>query len=362
MSLTMEILATDGDARRGRITTPRGAIETPVFMPVGTRGAVVHLDASDYGPMGAEIVLGNTYHLMLRPGAEEIASLGGLHGFTGWSGHFLTDSGGFQVMSLKPRIEENGATFRSIYDGREVTLTPEDATRIQERLGADFAMVLDICPSLPSPGHEVREATERTHRWAERARAVHTRSDQTQFGIVQGGIDPALRTHSARILAGMEFGGYGIGGLSVGETREQMMPALRAATAELPADRPRYLMGVGDPLSIVEAVAAGVDMFDCVLPTRLARHGTVLTWRGRLNLRNAVHRGDPSPLDPRVEASAGYSRAYLRHLLTVKEPSAGRILTLHNLAFLFDLVAAARAAIEAGELASLRHEIAAHWN
>ena len=358
----MEITATDGEARRGRIVTPRGVVQTPVFMPVGTRGAVVHLDSGDYGPLGAEIVLGNTYHLMLRPGAEEIAALGGLHGFTGWEGHFLTDSGGFQVMSLEPRITEEGATFKSIYDGRVVTLTPEDATRIQEDLGADFAMVLDICPSLPSPAHVVLEATERTHRWAERARATHRRADQTQFGIVQGGIDPGLRRHSARVLASMDFGGYGIGGLSVGETRAEMMPALVAALAELPPDRPRYLMGVGDPLSVVDAIGAGVDMFDCVLPTRLARHGTVLTWEGRLNLRNAVHRGDPSPLDPRIGVSAGFSRAYLRHLLMVREPTAGRILTLHNLAFLFDLVDRARRAVEAGSLAELRAEVAAHWD
>ena len=360
--LTYELLATDGDARRGRVTTQRGSYETPVFMPVGTRGAVIHLDSTDYEALGAEVVLGNTYHLMLRPGADVVEELGGLHGFSAWSGHMLTDSGGYQVMSLSPKIDDDGVTFKSTYDGSSVRLTPQSATKIQEQLGADIAMVLDICPSLPSSHDEVKMAMTTTHRWAELARGTHTRSDQAQFGIVQGGIDPDLRRESGAILAGLDFQGYGIGGLSVGETREEMLPALRAALGELPSNKPRYLMGVGDPVSIVEAVAAGVDMFDCVLPTRLARHGTVLTRNGRLNLRRAEFARDPEPLDPEVAVSNRWSKGYLRHLLQVKEPTAARILTLHNLSYLFDLIARTRDAIEAGALDDVRAEVAAVWS
>jgi queuine tRNA-ribosyltransferase len=360
-AVAFEVLATEGRARRGRLTTARGTVETPVFMPVGTRGAVVHLDASDYEALGAQIVLANTYHLMLRPGADVVERLGGLHGFTSWGGHFLTDSGGYQVMSLRPRVDDGGVTFASTYDGTRVRLTPEDAVAIQVRLGADIQMVLDQCPALPASRDEVVDAMERTHRWAERARRCAGANGQAVFGIVQGGTDPELRALSARHIASLDFDGYGIGGLSVGETRAETGPALEAATAELPADRPRYLMGVGDPIGIVDAVAAGVDMFDCVLPTRLARHGTVLTSSGRLNLRNSRHSADDAPLDPEVPTSARYSRGYLRHLLKVNEPTAGRILTLHNVAYLLDLVGRVREAIGTGGLDALRAEVRRRW-
>ena len=358
VALTYELLASDRQARRGRIHTLRGSIETPVFMPVGTRGAVIHLDQRDYSELDIEVVLGNTYHLMLRPGAETIDALGGLHAFTSWDGHMLTDSGGFQVMSLSDnvRVDDNGVTFTSIYDGDKLRFTPEDAVATQELLGADIQMVLDVCPALPAPENEVILAMERTHDWAARAKVAHSRSDQALFGIVQGGTDPLLRSRSAEVLASLDFHGYGIGGLSVGETHREMMPALSSALAGLPTDRPRYLMGVGDPARIVDAIGIGVDMFDCVLPTRLARHGTVLTNEGRLNLKNAKHARDDQPLDPTNPMSNGFSRAYLRHLIQVKEPTAARIATLHNLWFLLDLVKKARTAIEEARFEDFRLE------
>lgn len=363
MALSYELLANDGAARRGRITTARGTFETPVFMPVGTKGAVVHLDARDYELLDMEVVLGNTYHLMLRPGAETIAELGGLHGFSGWDGHMLTDSGGFQVMSLTSnvKIDDDGVTFTSIYDGDKVRFTPEDAVATQQLLGADIQMALDVCPALPAPPRDVVRAMERTHEWAERARRAHDRADQSLFGIVQGGIDPALRQQSGRVLADLDFPGYGIGGLSVGESHREMMPALNAALAELPETKPRYLMGVGDPVRIVDAIGAGVDMFDCVLPTRLARHGTVLTSRGKLNLRNAQHARSEEPLDPSNPMSARFSRGYLRHLLQVKEPTGARIVTLHNLFFLLQLVRDARQAIEEERYADFRQGVIDTW-
>ena len=363
MPLTYELLTADSHARRGRIHTERGSIETPVFMPVGTRGAVIHLDSRDYENLEIEVVLGNTYHLMLRPGAETIDAIGGLHEFTSWQGHMLTDSGGFQVMSLNDnvKVDDDGVTFTSIYDGSKLRFTPEDAVTTQEKLGADIQMALDVCPALPAPEADVIRAMERTHSWAARAKASHQRADQALFGIVQGGIDPALRVRSAEHLANLDFEGYGIGGLSVGESRVEMMPALNAALSQLPANRPRYLMGVGDPARIVDAIGAGVDMFDCVLPTRLARHGTVLTSHGRLNLRNAKHARDKGPLDPANPMSRDFSRAYMRHLFQMKEPTAARIATLHNLWFLLDLVAQARRAIEQQSYASFRASIMEIW-
>lgn len=403
--LAFEVLASDGTARRGQVTTARGTFQTPVFMPVGTRGAVIHLDATDYEHLGLEVVLANTYHLLARPGVEVVEALGGLHGFTGWDGHFLTDSGGFQIMSLgrrpgganqhsrrpggadqhsrrgsgggdvKSKVDDEGVTFRSTYDGAQMRLTPEGAVDAQRRLGADIQMALDICPELPAPPDEVREATERTHLWAARAAAAMdaARRDgsaggQALFGICQGGIDPELRRASAETLASIGFDGYGIGGLSVGESRSEMGPALHAATDVLPADRPRYLMGVGDPARIVDAIAAGVDMFDCVLPSRLGRHGTALTPEGRINIRNSRFAQDEAPLDSgeplpdgRPRPGARFSRGYLRHLMSVNEPTASRILTLHNIAFLSDLVAGARAAIEAGRLAAYREQVNEVW-
>ncbi|WP_420608878.1 tRNA guanosine(34) transglycosylase Tgt [Candidatus Poriferisodalis sp.] len=394
--LAFELLASDGSARRGQVTTARGTFQTPVFMPVGTRGAVIHLDATDYEHLGLEVVLANTYHLLARPGIDVVEALGGLHGFSGWDGHFLTDSGGFQIMSLgrrpggadqpsrrpggssqdaKSKVDDEGVTFRSTYDGAQMRLTPEDAVDAQRRLGSDIQMALDICPELPAPPDQVREATERTHLWAARAAAAMgtARRDgiaggQALFGICQGGIDPGLRRGSAETLASIGFDGYGIGGLSVGESRSEMGPALHAATEVLPADRPRYLMGVGDPARIVDAIAAGVDMFDCVLPSRLGRHGTALTPQGRINIRNARFARDATPLDTREEGAdsrprsgARFSRGYLRHLMSVNEPTASRILTLHNITFLNDLVADARAAIEAGRFSAFREQVNEVW-
>jgi queuine tRNA-ribosyltransferase len=364
----LELVATAGAARAGVVRTARGVIETPCFMPVGTRGTVRALGADDLDRLGAQVVLGNTYHLMLRPGAEAVAALGGLHAFMGWDGHLLTDSGGFQVFSLSPDVDDDGVTFRSTYDGSRHRLTPEGAVAVQQLLGADIQMVLDVCPPLPSPAADVRRAVERTAAWAARAAAAHTahRADggrQALFGIVQGGVDPRLRDESARRTVEIGFDGYGIGGLSVGESREEMLPALDAALQVLPTDRPRYLMGVGDPCGIIEAVNLGVDLFDCVLPTRLARHGTLLTGDGRLNVRNAVHARDPRPIDDDCSCSvcARWSRGYLRHLFVVQEPTAARLATIHNVHWLLGLVRRARAAIVADGFAALRAEVAAVW-
>jgi queuine tRNA-ribosyltransferase len=359
----LEVEATDGAARAGRLRTRRGEVPLPCFMPVGTRGAVRTLSSADLDALGPPVVLANTYHLMLRPGADVVAGLGGLHRFCAWDGHLLTDSGGFQVFSLDPAVDDDGVTFRSTYDGSTHRLTPEGAVDVQERLGADVQMVLDVCPPLPSPPAVVRRAVERTAAWAARARRAHRREGQALFGIVQGGVDADLRRESAERTVALGFDGYGIGGLSVGEPREEMLPALAATVAALPADRPRYLMGVGDPVGLVEAVALGVDLFDCVLPTRLARHGTLLTTAGRLNLRNAAHATDPGPVDPACPCPvcARWSRAYLRHLLQVNEPTVHRLLTIHNVSWLLALVDRARAAIRAGTLAGLRAEVAAAW-
>jgi len=363
VSLRFVAEATDGPARTGRIETPRGSFPTPCFMPVGTRGSVRALSSADLEELGAPVVLANTYHLMLRPGPEVVAALGGLHRFSGWSGHMLTDSGGFQVMSLGARVEEEGAHFRSVYDGSRHLLTPEAAVRVQEQLGADIQMALDVCPALPAPASEVRGAAERTLRWAERARTAHTREDQALFGIVQGGTDESLRAWSGRRTAELGFAGFGIGGLSVGEPREETLAALEAALGQLPAHRPRYLMGVGDPVGMVEAVARGVDLFDCVAPTRLARHGRLLTSRGPLSLRQAAFATDPRPIDPSCACAVcvRWSRAYLRHLLSVGEPAALRLLTWHNLAWTLGLVSRIREAVAAGRLGELRQEVAGAW-
>lgn len=362
--LTVDIDATDGDARTGVVHTARGAFRTPVFMPVGTRGTVKALAAPDLEALGAEVVLGNTYHLMLRPGADVVAEAGGLGAFSGWHGHTLTDSGGYQVFSLSPDVDDDGATFTSTYDGSTHRLTPEGAVEVQEQLGADIQMVLDVCAPLPSPPSDLRLAVERTAAWATRARDHHRRDDQSLFGIVQGGVDADLRSEAAQRTVDVGFDGYAVGGLSVGERRDEMLPALAAAIGCLPADQPRYLMGVGDPVGMVEAVALGVDMFDCVLPSRLARHGSILTAAGKLNLRNASNARDHGPLDPACGCMVcgRWSRAYLRHLLMVNEPTALRLLTWHNLAWTFDLLGGIRAAIAAGTLDVLRREVCAVWD
>jgi queuine tRNA-ribosyltransferase len=300
---------------------------------------------------------------MLRPGADAIAALGGLHRFEAWSGHMLTDSGGYQVFSLNPDVDDDGVTFRSTYDGSRHRLTAELAVAAQEQIGADIQMALDICPALPAEPAVARLAVDRTLAWAARARRAHRREGQAIFGIVQGGVDVALRAESAAGTAALGFDGYGIGGLSVGEPRDEMLPPLAAALAELPTDRPRYLMGVGDAVSIVEAVALGVDMFDCVLPTRLGRHGTALTAAGRISVRSAALARDDGPVDPtcRCDVCARHSRAYLRHLFSVAEPTAPRLLTLHNLAWTFDLMAQIRDAVIGGRLDALRRKLSGIW-
>lgn len=350
--------AVDGAARTGTLALTHGAVPTPAFMPVGTRGAVRALDAADLGAVGAAMVLANTYHLMLRPGADVVDRLGGLHGFTGWRGPILTDSGGYQIFSLDPVVDEDGATFRSTYDGSAVHLTPERAVAVQEELGADVAMVLDVCIGLPAPRERVRDALERTLRWSERALVAHRRPDQALFGIVQGGVDPELRAESARRTADLGFVGFGIGGLSVGESPAERDVALEAAVGALPPDRVRYVMGLGDPEGVLAAVARGADLFDCVWPTRLARHGRILTPDGDYGLRRAEHAVSDLPLDPTCpcHTCSTVSRGYLRHLLTVNELTALRLLTLHNLTYTLRLLAGARAAIAAGTFAQWRAE------
>jgi len=360
-AVTYRSLATDGPARKGLLTTPHGVVETPAFMPVGTRAAVRGLDSQDLLEVGTQMVLANTYHLMLRPGTGPVSRLGGLHGFMGWDGPILTDSGGYQVFSLDARVTEEGCAFRSVYDGSEVFLAPEDAVRIQEELGPDIAMVLDVCIALPAPREDAVKAMQRTLRWAERSVAVHGRTDQALFGIVQGGVDPELRLESARRTAELGMAGYGIGGLSVGEDRGPRNEALEAAVAGLPDGAPRYFMGLGDPEGLLDAVARGVDLFDCVWPTRLARHGKVITASGDYNIRLARFAEDEGPLDSECPCRTclTYPRAYLRHLAVTKEMSLARLLSIHNLVAIHRLLEAARSAIEAGRFAdqeSLRLE------
>ena len=368
MTLRFDVLARDGQARQGRITTPRGSFTTPCFMPVGTRAAVRTLDTADLEALNPPVVLANTYHLMMRPGPEVVQRMGGVHGFTGWSGHVLTDSGGYQVFSLDPKVDDDGATFKSAYDGSTHRFTAERVVDVQLQLGSDIQMAFDVCPPGDAPAPVQRQAVDRTAAWAARARRRFLEQDghvagANQFGIVQGGIDPALRAESAARTIEVGFDGYAVGGLSVGEPPEEMMAALAATTPHLPADQPRYFMGLGDPMGLVECVALGVDMFDCVLPTRLARHGTALTTDGRLNVTNASFAHDDRPVDPQFPASptARYSRAYLRHLFNVDEPSAARLLTLHNVAWLLALMSAAQEAIAAGTLDELRRRVAEAW-
>jgi queuine tRNA-ribosyltransferase len=357
VSIRFEVLARDGAARRGRLTTAHGEIDTPVFMPIGTAGTVKAMTPEGVSATGARIVLGNTYHLMLRPGAERIASLGGLHRFMNWPHAILTDSGGFQVMSLASRrtIAERGVTFRSHLDGSLHELTPERSIEIQHLLGADLTMALDVCTPHPSPREAIESSTELTMRWAERSRrAFIERTGYGIFGIVQGGIHPDLSLRSAAKLIEIGFDGYAVGGLAVGEGQQLMLGALDATVPALPEDRPRYLMGVGKPADLVGAVMRGIDMFDCVLPTRSGRTAQAFTRTGTVNLRNASHADDPSPLDPECGCTActGYSRAYLHHLSRAGEILGSMLLTAHNLQYYADLMAGMRAAIETGSLAS----------
>ncbi len=337
----------DGAARTGILHTPHGPVPTPAFMPVGTRAAVRLVGAEDLEGIGTDIVLANTYHLMLRPGEDVVAGLGEVGAFMGWGGPVLTDSGGFQVFSLKPRLDEEGVRFRSSYDGAPVTLTPERAVAIQEALGSDIAMVLDVLVGNPSPRPVVVEAMERTLRWAERAVGARTRDDRALFGIVQGGVDPELRAASARGTAALGFAGFGIGGLAVGETPQERNLAIEAVVPELPAAAPRYVMGLGDTEGLVDAVARGVDMFDCVIPTRLARHGKVLHPDGDFSIKRSAMARSGEPLDPdcRCSTCARYSRGYLRHLFNTGEQLGHRLVTLHNLTYTLDLLARLRHAI-----------------
>lgn len=366
----MEITARAGLARTGIIRTARGEIRTPCFMPVGTRGAVRTLSSADLADLGVEIVLGNTYHLMLKPGADVVGRLGGLHGFAAWAGHVLTDSGGYQIFSLEPggnvALDDGGVTFRSTYDGGTHRLTPETAVQIQTLLGADIQMVLDVCAPLPSPPDVLRSAVDRTAAWAARARRTFLdldRPELNQFGILQGGTDLALRQESAAATVAIGFDGYAVGGLSVGESRDAMLETLAATLPHLPADQPRYLMGLGDPIGIVEAVALGVDLFDCVLPTRFARHGSILSSGGRYNLKRAENTTADIPLDEQCgcPVCARWSRAYLRHLLVVDEPTAPRLLTIHNVWWTLHLVDEVREAVVAGSLDGVRSRIRAAY-
>jgi len=321
-------------------------------MPVGTKGTVKGLTPGDLRNVGAGIVLGNTYHLYLRPGADLVREAGGLHGFMGWDGPILTDSGGYQVFSLAEtrHISEEGVEFASVYDGSRHVFTPELTTRVQEELGSDVAMVLDECPPANADRTYHEDSLRRTARWAARCKAAHEKEDQALFGIVQGGLYPDLREQSLGLTVEIGFDGYAVGGLSVGESREEMLETLALTAPMLPAEKPRYFMGIGDPAGILQVVALGVDMFDCVLPTRLARHGAALTPDGRLNLKNARFRNDFGPLDPECscEACTVYSRAYLAHLVRENELLGHRLLTLHNVRFSVDLCRQARREIEAG--------------
>lgn len=350
-----DVLATDGSARTGRITTPRGIIQTPAFMPVGTAGTVKALYVDQVKEAGADIILGNTYHLMLRPGAERMARLGGLHEFMRWQGPILTDSGGFQVMSLAKlrKLSEDGVTFQSHIDGSRHELTPERSIEIQCLLGADIQMQLDECIELPADKKEIERAMELSLRWAERSRDAfkkNAKPGQALFAIVQGGTEHDLRRRSAEALVAMDFPGYAIGGLAVGEGQEAMLATLEATVPSLPAAKPRYLMGVGTPLDLIEAVARGVDMFDCVMPTRNGRHGLAFTWDGRINLKNAAHAEDKRPLDPdsSCPAARDYSRAYLHHLIKSGEHLGAMLVSWTNVAFYQDLMSAMRSAIAQG--------------
>jgi queuine tRNA-ribosyltransferase len=367
MAFSFHLTATDGAARTGEMTTAHGIVHTPAFMPVGTQAAIKGVHHDDVRASGAEILLGNTYHLMLRPSAERIAALGGLHAFMRWPYPILTDSGGFQVMSLAPlrKITEAGVTFRSHIDGAMVELTPERAMEVQIMLGSDIAMQLDECVKLPAERREIERAMQLSLRWAERCKRAFAgaATGRALFGIVQGGDDRKLRAESARALVDIGFAGYAIGGLAVGETQSVMLEVVAATAAALSVERPRYLMGVGMPADLLEAIARGVDMFDCVLPTRNGRHGLAFTRFGPINIKNAHHADDPRPLDAesRCPAARDFSRAYLHHLFRSGETLGGTLLSVVNLFYYQDLMAGARAAISAGRFADYLGETRERW-
>jgi queuine tRNA-ribosyltransferase len=350
--------AVDGDARAGILTTAHGPVRTPAFMPVGTHATVKALHPDEVRATGTDILLCNAYHLALRPGIDLIEEAGGLHKFMGWDHPILTDSGGYQLVSLAEvaAVDDDAATFVSPYDGSRLRVTPEDAVRNQARLGADVLMCLDHPVAHGTEPRAAREATERTHRWAERCRAAHPGGGKLLFGIAQGGFDAAARRDSARVISGLDFDGVAIGGLSVGEPVETMLAMTEASVAELPGDRARYFMGLGTDAELLAAIALGVDMFDCVVPTRLARNGSALTPEGRLSLRNASARDEFGPIDPECPCAActGFSRAYLRHLFQSGEILAHRLVSLHNITHLARLMDTARDAIRDGRFAALR--------
>ena len=359
-----KIEASDGAARNGRLYTPHGQLETPVFAPVGTQATVKALRPSDLADLGASLVLSNTYHLYLRPGDELIRDLGGLHTFMAWSGPILTDSGGFQVFSLSDtrKIDDDGVTFQSHIDGSYHRFTPEKSIAIQENLGADIIMMFDECPP-PDDYEYVKASLERTHAWAVRCVAAKQRPDQALFAIVQGGVFPDLRAQSAHFLVDLDLPGYAIGGLAVGETKTDMYATLDILHPLLPVNKPRYLMGVGAPEDVIQAIGRGIDIFDCVLPTRIARNGAAFVKGGRINLRNAQYRRDPAPIDTTCTCytCCHFSRAYLRHLVKANEILAHILLTTHNIHFLLDLVRQARQAIAAGVFADFAAQFLRHY-
>jgi queuine tRNA-ribosyltransferase len=361
MAVTYELIKTCAQtgARLGRLHTPHGVIDTPTFMPVGTQATVKSMSPEELKTLGAQIILSNTYHLFLRPGHELVKEAGGLHKFMNWDRPILTDSGGFQVFSLSEmrKITEQGVEFRSHLNGDKLTLTPESATQVQNALGADIIMAFDECPPYPAEYKYVKESTERTSRWAERCLKAHGRSeDQALFGIVQGGMHKDLRKQSALDLTSLDFPGYAMGGLSVGEPKPLMYEMLEETIHLLPSDKPRYLMGVGSPDALIDGSIRGVDMFDCVLPTRIARNGTLMTSQGRLVVRNAKYTNDFGPLDPECSCYTcqHYSRAYIRHLIKADETFGLRLTTIHNLHFLVNLMGEVRQAIREDRLGTFR--------
>ncbi len=364
-----KVSARDGLARRGEISMPRGCVQTPAFMPVGTAGTVKAMYMDQVHDLGADIILGNTYHLMLRPGAERVAKMGGLHEFARWPYPILTDSGGFQVMSLAAlrKMSEKGVTFKSHIDGASYELTPERSIEIQALLDSDIQMQLDECIALPAEEKEIERAMELSLRWAERSALAFEKQDdnhrRAMFGIVQGGDNPALRIRSADSLKQLNLKGYSIGGLAVGEPQDVMLSMLDITCPVLPEEKPRYLMGVGTPDDLIESVARGVDMFDCVMPTRAGRHGTAYTRFGKINLRNARHAEDHRPLDEasNCPASKDYSRAYLHHLVRANEALGGMLLTWNNLSYYQDLMRGMRTAIEAGTFEDFRSKTKEQW-
>ncbi len=355
------VTASDGAARAGVLETAHGAIPTPAFMPVGTKATVKSLDPDEVRALGAHVILGNAYHLHFRPGEDVIEGLGGLHGFSGWDGPILTDSGGFQVFSLRDTIlalDDEGVTFRSVYDGSAAHFTPAGVAEIQRMLGSDIAMCLDVCLPAAADRAELERAVALTTRWAQAQVDAPRAPGQLRFGISQGGTDEELRRRSIEEVAGLPFDGHALGGLAVGESRDEMLDCVEWAAPLLPSERPRYFMGIGDPVGILEVVARGVDLFDCVLPTRTARTGSALAWGGRMNLKNARYTRDARPLedDCGCPACARFSRAYVRHLVLQEEILGLRLLSLHNLWFVLDLTARARAAIERGTFSAFRRD------